>query len=128
MKRILTPLFAVALLVAAPLYAAELFFWTEDTPATTNTTSTEFEWPKRSPLAEGVINIGGTFDGATVVLQQSTDDGVTWSNMKDENGNDALSCNSPCRAIITSAQIYLRLSISSAGASTSIYGSLSGPR
>lgn len=64
------------------------------------------------------VQIEGTFDSATVVLQGSND-GTNWYTLTDPQGN-AISKTSAALEQISEATRYIRPSVSSAGGSTSL--------
>ena len=65
----------------------------------------------------GEIQIDGTFDGATVTIKGSLDDGVTYTEPPDNTGQftsatfEALNLHAPCK---------IRATVSGAGAGTNI--------
>lgn len=82
---------------------------------TTNGNSTAFETPKRKPNSSQRYSavVYGTFDGCTVKLQASVDD-VTYVDIPDASWTAATVVNLEIRVP------YIRASVASAGAGTSV--------
>lgn len=65
------------------------------------------------------IQVTGTFNGATVTMQGSNDDGVTWNTLNDAFGA-ALTFTTGAIKQLTEVTAYMRPLVSSAGASTDL--------
>jgi len=79
------------------------------TGATANGNSSQYDWD----VGEGQVVVSGTFDGATVKLQLSPDDGTTWVDV-----GTASTFTAAGGAGFTVNSCKLRINISDAGAST----------
>jgi hypothetical protein len=88
-------------------HARRIATWTGETTAGNATI------PRYAPLTSAAIasvQIGGTFGGATVVLQGS-DDGVTYATLNDTGGT-AISTTSAARFELSTGCAFLKPSIS----------------
>lgn len=78
-----------------------------------NSTRISYDWTRGQ---KGFLAVWGTFDGATITLEFSPDDEVTWVAIGSETTLTAPGC-----AVFQLGRYPIRASVSNDGASTEVY-------
>lgn len=127
MRKLSPLLLAIVLLVAPAFGLARVNLLTA---ATDNGSDVETYWPLDADSGCGWVRVTGTFDGATVTLQHSIDNGSTWSSLLDDNAAAVTwtTSNAGAERLLNISRRKLRLNVTDAGASTEVSGWLDGGR